>query len=225
MWTAPAKPSKTTIIWPGSEAMESKARPTFEQRVSAIEQLGYTRREAEFLVLAALHSGYFLRRQFSLRGKTDDALCRKLLASGYAKVIRTARQAQVYHICGKPLFRTLGQEDNRHRRNHESFYIRGKIMLLDYVLATKQGPLFLATEEDKLDYFSNARGLDIGLLPFRKYFGRHGATTTRYFVDKFPVKVDRESGSVSFGYVDDGVSKAGFRTWLAQIQPLVRALG
>ena len=34
------------------------------EQISAVEQFGYTRREAEFLVTAALHSGYFLTRQF-----------------------------------------------------------------------------------------------------------------------------------------------------------------
>jgi hypothetical protein len=204
--------------------MKNSDTPTFEQRVSAVEQLGYTRREAEFLVLAALHSGYFLRRQFSAPGKADHALCRKLMATGHGKLAHTTGQTQVYHICGKPLFRTLGQEDNRHRRNHESFYIRSKIMLLDYVLETKQGPQFLATEEDKVEYFCHVRGLNRSVLPSKKYLGRDGSTTTRYFVDKFPVRVD-PGGTVSFGYIDDGLSKAGFRTWLTQIRPLAEALG
>lgn len=199
--------------------------PSFEERVSAVEQLGYTRREAEFVVLAALHSGYFLRRQFSEPGKVNTGFCRKLLFRNHGKLVHSAGHAQVYHISAKPLFRTLGQDDNRHRRNHESFYIRSKIMLLDYVLATHQGPQFLATEEDKVEYFCTSRGLNRSVLPSRKYVGHGGAKTTRYFVDKFPVRVDKSSGIVSFGYVDDGISKAGFRTWLTQIQPLIEALG
>ena len=198
---------------------------SFEQRIGAIEHLGYTRREAEFVVLAALHSGYFLRRQFAPRGKVDDAFCRKLLINGHGKVVHTANQTQVYHISGKPLFRALNQVDNRHRRSHESFYVRNKLMLLDYVLGTGQGPDFLATEEDKVDYFCKIRGLDHSVLPLRNYAGRDGSKTTRYFVDKFPVRVDRGTESVSFGYVDDGISRAGFRTWLTQIEPLIRVLG
>jgi hypothetical protein len=197
---------------------------TFDKRVNAVGQLGYSPREAEFVVLAALHSGYFLRRQFSVSGKADDGLCRKLLANGHGKLARTASQTQVYHLCGKPLFRTLGQEDNRHRRAHESFYIRNKIMLLDYVLSTGRGPQFLATEEDKVEYFCHARGLAASLLPAKKYKGGNASETVRYFVDKFPVRVDDAAGAVSFGYVDDGMSKAGFRTWLAHIGPLAEAL-
>ena len=33
-------------------------------RCQAIEMLGYTARQAQFLVLVALHGGYFLRRQY-----------------------------------------------------------------------------------------------------------------------------------------------------------------
>ena len=193
--------------------------------MSAIEQLGYTRREAEFLVLAALHSGYFLRRQFSSPGKLDDAFCRKLLVNGHGKQAHSTGQTQVYHISGKPLFRALDQVDNRHRRSHESFYMRSKLMLLDYVLSTKHAQQFLATEEDKVEYFCKVRGLNTSVLPAKKYVGRDGSKTTRFFVDKFPVRVDQSTGIVSFGFVDDGISKAGFRTWLSQIQPLIEALG
>jgi hypothetical protein len=198
---------------------------TFDQRVNAVAQLGYSPREAEFVVLAALHSGYFLRRHFSVSGKAVDTLCRKLVANGHGKLARTANLTKVYHICAKPLFRALGQEDNRHRRAHESFYIRSKIMLLDYVLSTGGGAQFLATEEDKVEYFCHARGLAASLLPAKKYQGGNASETIRYFVDKFPVRVDPASGSVSFAYVDDGMSKSGFRTWLAQIGPLAEALG
>lgn len=37
---------------------------TTEQRIESVERFGYSTREAGFLVLAALHSGYFLRRQY-----------------------------------------------------------------------------------------------------------------------------------------------------------------
>ena len=63
------------------------------------------------------------------------------------------------------------------------------------------------------------------VLPSKTYVGRDGSRTTRFFVDKFPVRVDQNSGAVSFGFVDDGMTKAGFRTWLTQIGPLVETLG
>jgi hypothetical protein len=38
---------------------------TASERMAAVETLGYTPREDRFLTIAALHSGYFLRRQFT----------------------------------------------------------------------------------------------------------------------------------------------------------------
>ena len=38
---------------------------TRAEQIAALQQFGYTAREASFLTLAALHSGSFLRRQFS----------------------------------------------------------------------------------------------------------------------------------------------------------------
>ena len=37
---------------------------TNSDRINVLEQLGYSEREAAFLNLAALHGGYFLRRQY-----------------------------------------------------------------------------------------------------------------------------------------------------------------
>jgi hypothetical protein len=37
---------------------------TDAERINALQALGYNEREAAFLCLAALHSGYFLRRQY-----------------------------------------------------------------------------------------------------------------------------------------------------------------
>jgi len=35
-----------------------------DQTAQALEAFGYTARQAQFLALAAVHGGYFLRRQF-----------------------------------------------------------------------------------------------------------------------------------------------------------------
>lgn len=65
---------------------------TTEQRIESVERFGYSRREAAFLVLAALHSGYFLRRQYCAYlgvgfGYPDDILTSKLLRQGHAREV------------------------------------------------------------------------------------------------------------------------------------------
>ncbi len=43
------------------------------ERIAALKGLGYTEREAAFLCLAALHGGYFLRRQYCGSGNRSAA--------------------------------------------------------------------------------------------------------------------------------------------------------
>jgi hypothetical protein len=80
---------------------------TREDRIRALEGFGYTRSEAAFLCLAALHSGYFLRRQFrrfagASRGYRDDLLIEKILSSKHGQVDTSRKQAIVCHLCSRP---------------------------------------------------------------------------------------------------------------------------
>lgn len=53
--------------------------------IPVIESLGYTRREAAFLYLVAVHSGYFVRRQFDyFIDRNKGAIVRNFLAKGQA---------------------------------------------------------------------------------------------------------------------------------------------
>ena len=72
---------------------------TGDERIARLEELGYTEREASFLVLAALHSGYFLRRQYReflgmSPGHADATLAEKVVAKGHAQV----RQAGLFRL-------------------------------------------------------------------------------------------------------------------------------
>src|SRR3954454_1699526 len=199
---------------------------TLGEQTAAIQAFGYTARESAFLAVAALHSGYFLRRQFCpKRGKLADALCRKVLAQEHARAIVYAHNTHLYHLCAKPLYAALGQQDNRHRRPHEALYLRAKLMGLDYVLA-HPGFRFLPTEQEKVEYFCEVRGIAQKTLPTKVYTGRGDSRTERYFVDKYPVRIDPETGRTAFCFMDDGVyTPPGFATWLGQYAPLLQALG
>ena len=64
---------------------------TYRERIAAVRAMGYTTREAGFLEFVALHSGYFLRRQYNQfldrkRGGTAAALIRKLLQKEHVSV-------------------------------------------------------------------------------------------------------------------------------------------
>src|SRR4051794_19825273 len=109
-----------------------------EQRVHALQSFGYTEREAGFLCRAALHSGYFLRRQFLAYaggnyGKLDSRLSERVLENGHAKAKGLRYRQVLYHLCSKPLYAALGETDNRNRREHFVFTIKARLMALDFV--------------------------------------------------------------------------------------------
>jgi hypothetical protein len=189
----------------------------------------YTPREAQFLEMAALHSGYFLRRQYMRfahagSGGAVDRFTRKLLSHGHARVSRSCTKTRLFHICAKRFYGALGEEDNRNRRPREPFTIRQKLMAFDFVLEDGNAQFF-PTERARVNLFSN-RGIPHDVMPSRFYTGPNGDRTKRSFVDKQPIFLAPHSGDlVHFAYIDEGVlSTAGFETWLAHYTPLFRAL-
>ena len=201
-----------------------------DERTPAIQSFGYTEREAAFLCLAALHGGYFLRRQYNAflechRGGNADRLIEKGVLQGHIRVHESANRTQIYHVGAKSLFKAIGEEDNRNRRWRQPYPVKVKLMGLDFVLAHQQHH-YLATEAEKLDYFAGTLGLNRSYLPQRNYRSRHGRNiTTRYFVDKFPLFLSgapsAPSPVVGFCYVDGAIGKpSGFDTYLLQYKDL-----
>jgi hypothetical protein len=205
---------------------------TNDERKAAIQRFGYTEREAAFLCLAALHGGYFLRRQYNAflncgRGGNADRLIEKGVFQGHVRVHESANRTEIYHVGAKPFFTVLGEEDNRNRRWRQPYAVKVKLMGLDFVLAHQQHH-YLATEAEKLGYFVGTLGLNHRHLPQRVYRSRHGRNiTTRYFVDKFPLFLSGASSAqppvVGFCYVDGNLGKpSGFDTYLLQYRELFR---
>ena len=145
---------------------------TFDARVEAVAAMGFTARQATFLVHVALHSGYCVRRQYArfaglTYGKNVraflDALVAKRLAVRFS--IRADR-GHLYHLQARTLYRVVGDEDCRHRREGSAALIARKLMILDYVLAHREVE-WLATEEDKVKAFTTRFNLSRADLPQR----------------------------------------------------------
>ena len=93
------------------------------QREKALEQFGWTGREAEWIALVCLHSGVFTRAQFCHYFDTD-----RKRALRFVKALVERRQAvenetlvfsggaKPCRISSKPIYRALGVEHIRHRR-------------------------------------------------------------------------------------------------------------
>ena len=187
--------------------MPSPTSPHLITRPDALAALGWTGRAAEWITLVCLHSGVFVRSQFChhyqcsrvaalrfLRRLTDEGV------AGESAFPGTRTNQKLCHIHARPLYRTLGIEDLRHRRRPADAVLWRRLLSLDAVLESPDLP-WLPTEQDKVRYFT---GLRIGpdLLPRRVYTGRSGITT-RYFAWKLPIAGDR--ARATFVYADPGL--------------------
>jgi len=208
---------------------------TWAERINALEALGYGIREAAFLSLVAVHSGYFLRRQYETfisapRGRPASRFLRQVLDAEHARSTEYANRTEVFHLFSRAVYRTIGEEGNRNRRPRPHCSIKAKLMALDFVLAHRD-LRFLGTEDEKTSHFCGDLGIAQALLPSKTYRSSHSSReTSRYFVEKYPVFVgpigDRARSAVtSFCYVDEGVlSTTGFTTFLKRYRRLFVAL-
>ena len=192
----------------------------------ALHDLGYTPREADFLAKAALHSGCFVMRQYltycgTQHGRTGDKLTAKLLINRHAATYGTSNRTLLYQLA-KPVFVALGEPDNRNRRIKQPLLTRLRLMALDFVLQYPEHP-YLATEAEKTGFFRDVCGLSDDVLPARTYYAKRSekGTTTRYFIEKYPVF--RAGAGASFAYLDES-SMTSSRGFLTRYRALLEAL-
>ena len=198
-------------------------------REKSLAPFGWKGREAEWIALVCLHSGVFTRTQFCYffdavsdrkrafrfvsdlvdRGlAVEDALPNK---RGRAKAVR---------ISSKEIYRALGIENVRHRREGDDSAMLRRLLSLDYVLEHSQLP-WLPTEPEKVAFF-DLLGVDRRRLPHRLYHGADG-NQTRYFALKLPIAANAKTAT--FAYVDPGrYTDTELRSWGAAHEWLWRAL-
>jgi len=207
--------------------------PFPEASIENLQALGYTEDEARFLYLAATHSGYFSTRQFleftgAKSGDKSMAFSQKLLGKGHATARLLLRNGRVYHVFSRLVYRAIGRENIRNRREHSAEHIRTRLVILDFVL-THQENEYLETEGDKLHYFCQQLRIPKALLPAKRYTGAiHSKATARYFVDKYPMFFCPRPASppvVTFTFADPGLqSLDSFTTHLLAYGSLFEAL-
>lgn len=158
------------------------------------EALGFTARQARFLTLVALHSGYCLRRNYAafarlgygknVRGFLDGLVDRQLAR----RIVFQANRGHIYHLFGRAIYAALDQEDNRNRRYAGAALIARKLMLLDFVLDQPDRDWYV-TEGEKVTLFTVRFLVPMHALPRRRYDSlvSDGDPTVRYFIHKLPV--------------------------------------
>ena len=197
-------------------------------REKALETFGLKGREAEWIALVCLHSGVFTRPQFcyffeGARRKRALLFVRSIVERGLAVEFNLPNNhggARGCRVSSKPLYRALGIENVRHRRDGDDSSMLRRLLSLDYVLQYPEHS-WLPTEQEKVAFFDSL-GIDRRRLPRRIYQGTM-THQTRYFALKLPIAADAKTAT--FVYVDPGKdTDTELRSWGDSHEWLWRAL-
>ena len=196
-------------------------------RERKLKPLGWTGQEAEWIALVCLHSGVFTRAQFchyfGVWRSGAQRFVQTLLDRRAAVASTWPRLnggAKTYRISNKAIYRALGVEDIRHRREASKPVVMRRLLSLDFVLE-HPGMNWLPAEPEKVEFFEKL-SLPRRLIPRRIYYGVAG-NQKRYFALKLPLAADPKT--VTFAYVDPGHSTTTeLHSWGAAHGPLWDAL-
>jgi hypothetical protein len=198
-----------------------------------IQKLGYTFREASFLYLVGIHSGYFLRRQFNRNiqrelGALSQQFLEKADGLGHVRTLEYRQKRYVFHLTSKPFYYLLSDEIPPYQHLQRDERIKTQLMILDYVL-DHPDTRFLPRPSDKLRFFGDTLRLSRELLPQKVFSGAGQSTTPSYFAEPYPVAVlpgfAGQHPLISFAFVDAGnQTLKPFRAYLVQYAPLLQSL-
>jgi hypothetical protein len=195
-------------------------RPVQYDAIDTIRCLGYSERQASFIYTVAVHSGYFLRRQFNFavqrrRGWIAANFLVKAKCAGHVREIQCAPGRLLYQLCSKQIYRIVGQADSRNRRAKSPREIRRRLIMLDYVLTRLGKQEFLETDVSRRKFFAQFGVRDDALVLANK------------FGELLPVSVQRaeKSLTVLFTFIDEGQrSIAKFERFLSAHDKLLCSL-
>ncbi len=195
--------------------------------IAGIESLGYTQREAAFLYLVGVHSGYFVRRQFDyFTDRNKGALVMRFLEkariAGHIESLDYRQGWHVYHLCSRTIYRLLGNPESQLRRRKGDAQVRARLMTLDYVLEN-DGDHYVESDTERVRFFIEDRRIALHL-----FAGSNGHLHP--LLTSFPVSLgDRMQPSLSvvrFVFVDEGLATTErFLRFLSVAEPLLRAVG
>ena len=207
---------------------------TFGECAATLRGLGWTEREADWLAIVCLHSGVFTRSQYQARyglsKQTASRFARTLLQTGIARETRLPdrrgyRPTSICHVRARALYRTLGIENDRHRRSASPEVTIRRLLSLDYVLEHPDLH-WLPTEPEKLAYFQRL-GISLTDLPNRVYRGPFtDGLTRRYFPLDLPIA--GSGATTTFVYANPGgrhrLQSDRVRSWVTAHAALWEAL-
>ena len=202
---------------------------TWDERVRAVADHGFTPRQSGFIVTVMLYAGVCLGRQYCTfariaYGKAVHEFFERLIEKECATARRFRQSnACLYHVHHKPLYEAIGDPDNRHRKPTPLARAIEKLMVLDAVLATRGELEWLGTELEKVAHFTLGLRIPHTKLP-AVTFRSARAETTRHFVDKFPIGVAAGERHHVFLYLATRPMPMEFRLFLERHADLLRML-
>lgn len=203
---------------------------TFDERVKAVRPMGFTERQARFLVTVMLHSGVCMSRHYcAFTGLVHGQKTRDFFSGLLARKLATAypcaqRRTRIFHVQNRVLYAAIGEPDNRFRKPTPLGQAIERLMLLDAVLDSRQ-VAWIATERDKVAHFTLLLGttLQRDELPHLT-FGDGHEKTVRYFPDKLPIGIAADGRTHLFPYLVTRAAPVDFRAFLHRHAELLRAL-
>ena len=110
---------------------------TWEARVKAVAEFGFTERQARFMVTVMLNGGVCVPRQYAhfvgtAYGHNVNAFFDKLVRKGFAvRCSCVHNRASVYQLRYQPLYRAIGVPNSSSRKPVAAGRVVDRLMLLD----------------------------------------------------------------------------------------------
>src|SRR5687768_2570988 len=200
---------------------------TFDERVHAVEQKGFTERQARFLTTVMLHSGVCVPRQFArfcgiVYGEKTRKFFAKLLRLQYASMYDCRHnRARIYHVNQRALYAAIGDADSRLRKPVTLNHAIQRLMVLDAIVEDPD-LVWLGTADEKAAHLLVLTGIEQADLPHVSV-GEGEARTVRYFPDRLPIGIHLAGrGVVVYVVTDPWLDE--FRVFLERHAALLRAL-
>lgn len=199
---------------------------TFDERSEAVAKIGFTERQARFLVTVMLHSGVCVPRQYAtfagiVHGQKTRKFFAKLVRLGYASVHDCRHnRALLYHVHHKTLYGAIDDAESRLRRPLTLGHAIQRLMLLDAIVEDPD-LVWLGTAEEKAAHLTALTQIDPTKLPPATV--GDDARTTRYFPERLPIGIHLAGRGVLV-YVVTEPALDEFRIFLERHAAVLRAL-
>ena len=198
-------------------------RAALRERAAGLAGFGYRPPDAEFLALAALAGGFFVRRQYRQyvgcgTGGPETRMLRLAGERGHAAPL--AGKA-LYRLRGSAFWKALGCEGAPSGAPRGRRAIKQRLLALDYVLERGGSGTWLLDGRDKAAHFL-CLGIPVESFPVA---ARAKGGGSRAFPEVFPARADAgEPPAVAFSYAHAGSGASGVERHLRTHESLAAAL-